>query len=180
MWTSPLWQACICGNAEIVKKIGPNREQDDLDELLRVAGNGGSAELISYLVRLGANPNARTKNDGVLRSALWTLKWHLDVSQFDSFSSRYSKALEVVKRLSEVGCRLDPSSKDEMQFLRACLIRLKPYDLIELIALLVQYNFAERKVFLNLMKNPAIRSKYDFHQPKLYRLFPELKPKKIG
>jgi len=104
-----------------------------------------------------------------------------DLVEFLAYSGcRYSKALEVVKRLSEVGCRLDPSSKDEMQFLRACLIRLKTYDLIELIALLVQHNFAERKVFLNLMKNPAIRSKYDFHQPKLYRLFPELKPKKIG
>jgi len=75
---------------------------------------------------------------------------------------------------------LDPPSKDEVQFLRARLNRLKPYDLIELLALLVQYSFAERKVFLNLMKSPAIRSKYDFHQPKLNRLFPELKPKKNG
>ena len=180
LWTSSLWQACICGHAEIVRKIGPNREQDDLDDLLCIAGNGCSAELISYLIGLGANPNARTKRDGVLRSALWRLNGELDNAQYCSYSSRYSKALDVLKRLTELGCRLDPSTKDEIQFLRECFIRMKSNELIELMPFLLQHNFAERKIFLNLMEIPLIRAQYNWHQPKLYRLFPELKPKKNG
>jgi hypothetical protein len=178
IWTSGLWQACISGYVEIVKKIGPNHSEDDLDELLGIAGYSNSAELISYLIERGANPNALAKNgDRVLRAALWSLECRLDVDRHDPYCGRYTNALAALKKLVELGARLDSSSKDEIRSIRRCFLKLRTGDLLELTQLLLKHNFAERHVFLTVLKALRVRPQLDPYLPRLYKLFPEIKSK---
>src|SRR5262249_32894443 len=126
MWESGLWQACINGHVEIVKKIGPTREKDDLDELLRLACSGQNVQLIETLVRLGANPNAIPENgETALRSALWALELRLDSERHERYQYRYHDALSVLRRLVELGANLNPTDTDELKFFRRCLLKLQ-------------------------------------------------------
>ena len=183
IWTSGLWQACSSGHLEIVKKIGPNRTEDDLNDLLRVACNGQSVELINYLVERGADPKVRTKDGaGILKEALWSLDWRLGFESY--WSKKYFRvdgnsgsAFDVLKRLVELGVKLEPMEQDEVKFLRECFQKMKGSDLLEFIRFLVNHEFADRKTMRNILKNPTILMNLDRFHPRFYKLFPELKPK---
>lgn len=176
LWESALWQACIGGHMEIVKKIGPSRTADDLDELLRLAGGASNEHLVEYLVGLGANPNAvPASGETALRSALWTLEWQLDFDRHEPYAYRYRHALQTLKRLVQLGARLNPVDTDELRFLRRCLLKLNWPESFDLIKFLHDHNFTDRAVFVDLVKASKLRVHLDKRLHALSRLFPELK-----
>jgi len=176
LWASALWQACIDGHVEIVKKISPNRTMDDLDELLRLASGAKSEELVEYLVALGANPNAVTATgETALRSALWTLEWQLDFDRYQPYAYCYRDAFQTLKRLVQLGARLKPVGTDELRFLRRCLLKLDWSESYDLIKFLHENNSIDRAVFPNLLKSPKIRKHVAKRLQALSRLFPELR-----
>ena len=176
MWESGLCQACINGQAEVVEKIGPNRQEDDLDELLRLASGGNNPHLIEYLVGLGANPNAVSPTgETALRSALGSLEWRLDFDRHEPYRYRYSEPLQTFRRLVELGARLNPVVADELRSLRRCLVMLDWSVSFDLIKFLLERNFADRSVLVSLLKEPKIRQHLEKRLPALARVFPELK-----
>ena len=176
LWESALWQACIYGHVEIVKKIGPNRTADDLDELLSLACGGNNEQLVEYLVALGANPNAvPATGETALRSALWTLEWQLDFDRHEPYAYHYRDALQTLKRLVQLGARLNPVDTDELRFLRRCLLMLDWLESYDLIKFLHEHSFADRAVFLDLLKARKLREHLDKRLQALSRLFPGLK-----
>ncbi len=175
-WESGLWQACINGHVEIVKKIGPKPEKDDLDELLRLACYGQNVGLIEYLVGLGANPNSVPANgETALRSALWALEWRLDFDRRQAYAYRYRNALQTLKALIQSGARLNPASPEEIRFLRRCFLKLDWLESYDLIKFLHEQSFADRTVFVDLLKVPKMRQHLAQRLPALSRIFPELK-----
>jgi hypothetical protein len=174
-WESSLWQACVHGHVEIVKKIGPNSE-DDLDGLLRLACIGHNADLIEYLIGLGANPNTVPANgETAVRSALWGLEWRFDFDRHERYGHRYEKALDTLKRLVQLGGRLNAENGEELRFLRRCLLKLDRSESCDLIKFLHVHNFTERAVLLRLLKEPKLRQHLDRGLKLLARTFPEVK-----
>lgn len=176
MWESGLWQACISGHVEIVKKIGPTREKDDLDELLRLACYGEDKHLLEYLAELGANPNAvPATGETALRSALWAVEWRLDSDRHEPYRYRYKAALDKLKRLIELGARLNPADTDELRFLRRLLVKLDWAESYDFIKFLQEHSFADRRVLVGLLKEPKVRNHLEQRLQALSRMFPELK-----
>jgi hypothetical protein len=176
MWESGLWQACVSGHTEIVKKIGPTREEDDLDELLRLACYGDDKHLLEYLVELGANPNAvPATGETALRSALWAVELRLDSDRHEPYRCRYRDALDKLKHLVGLGARLNPDDTEELRFLRRCLVKLDWPESYDLIKFLQEHNFADRSVLVGLLKEPKIRQHLEKRLPALARVLPELK-----
>lgn len=182
-WTSGLRQACASGYFQVVKKIGPNRTEDDLNDLLRAAGIGLSVELINYLVDRGADPKIRTKDGaGVLKEALWALEWRLGFEHHWSekhwpVDGKSGNALEVLKRLVELGVKLEPMEKYEVQILGKCFQKMQGTDLLEFVHFLAKHEFTDRETMIKILKNPKVMVKFDRVYPRFYKLFPELKPK---
>lgn len=176
MWESGLWQACINGHVEIAKKIGPTSAKDDLDELLRLACSGQNVQLIEYLMELGANPNGVPESgETAVRSALWALEWRLDFDRHEAYGYRSNGALALLKRLVELGARLNPVDTDELPFLRRCLLKLDWTESRDLISFLHQHNFADAPVMVGLLKAPKLRAHLDKGFLALARMFPALK-----
>lgn len=176
MWESGLWQACISGHVEIVKKIGPTREKDDLDELLRLACYGEGKHLLEYLAELGANPNAvPATGETALRSALWAVEWRLDSDRHEPYRYRYKAALDKLKRLIELGAQLNPADTDELRFLRRLLVKLDWSASFDFIKFLQEHSFADRAIMVGLLKEPKMRNHLEKRLQALARMFPELK-----
>jgi hypothetical protein len=132
MWESSLWEAAISGRAEILKKIGPQKGLDDLDNLLQLASGSSNAASIEYLIGLGADPNVVADNgETALRAALWSLESALDWKKREGYSA--DNAVEALKTLLNLGARFQPDNSDELQFLRHCLLKLDWWQAYELI-----------------------------------------------
>ncbi len=175
MWESALWQACTSGQVEIVKRIGPKPDLDDLDELLRLSCNSQNVQLVEYLIGLGANPNVAAGNgETALMSALWALEWRINFDNHEPY--RWHGSLALLKRLIALGARLDPLNKNELSFLRRCLLKLDWLESYELIKFLDQHRFANAVVMTRLLKTPKMREHLGERLPALARIFPELKP----
>jgi hypothetical protein len=117
-----------------------------------------------------------------LRQALWAVEWRLDFDRHDTYPHRSRAALEKLKRLVELGARLNPDT-DEVRFLRRVLVKLDWSESYDLIKFLQEHNFAERKILIGLIKEPKIRKNLEKRLQALTRLFPELKKwaeRKVG
>ena len=175
-WESALCHACINGHVEVVKKIGPTKEKDDLDALLRLAASGQNVQLVEYLVRLGADPNSVPKNgETALRSALWAIEWRLDFDRYEPHHYGAQTALLVLKSLIALGARLNSVNADELGFLRRCLLKLDWVDSYDLIKFLYQHKFASETAFVGLLKSPKLRNHLEKRLQALSRMFPALK-----
>jgi hypothetical protein len=58
--TTALREACYKGNLEVLKKLKPERQQDDLGDLLSCAMFSKGDDLLGYLLNLGAKPNNKS------------------------------------------------------------------------------------------------------------------------
>lgn len=176
MWQSALWHACINGHVQVVKKIGPSREKDDLDELLRLACSGQNVQLIEYLVGLGANLNAVPANgETALRSALWAIEWRIDFDRHEPCRHQVQDALSVLKTLVALGARLNSAESDELSFLRRCLLKLDWVDSYDLVKFLHQHQFTDDFTMTALLKEPKVRKHFEKRLQALSRMFPALK-----
>jgi ankyrin repeat protein len=175
-WESGLWQAAINGHLEIIKKIGPRKGLDDLDELLRLAAGSSNLATIEYLIGLGADPNAvEESRDTALRAALWSLAWQLDIHRHEPYSFHYSDALEALKRLLRLGARFHSENSDELRFLRRCLLKLDWFDGYELMKWVHRAAALSLDQAAKLFKDPRLRSHLERRLPGLSRMFPVLK-----
>ena len=76
--TTALREACYKGNLEVLKKLKPERQPDELGELLSCAMFSKGDDLLGYLLNLGAKPNNKSNGGfrctGFLLFGTWDLR----------------------------------------------------------------------------------------------------------
>jgi hypothetical protein len=127
---------------EVLLKLKPDPNQDNLSGLLGCAAISASLELIQHLLRIGAKPNDKA-NGGA--SALERCPNHLGFEDFDAFlgrrqASRYALrgTLECIQASTEHGALWRPDDRVQTNSLRQTLLKCEPAVTVDLVKVLVR------------------------------------------
>jgi hypothetical protein len=155
LWQSALFQAAQSGHVEIVKKIGPNRATDNLDELLYTACSSASQRMIRYLIKLGGNPNAVTSEETALSQLIWRISCAANpiVRGFGD----PAEAIECLKTFIELGGKWNEQHTGHLSDFRSCLYRLLPGAVLDLMAFFKKHNFCSDEVIIKILNTPKMR-----------------------
>jgi hypothetical protein len=137
-----IWLACIRGDADILRRLGPDPSLDNFDELYRAARNG---EVIELLAR-----HAPPQDVGaLLQSRLWALT--MDTERW--------RSLHTLQRLFEVGGRWRDSSADTIATVRRLLLKTSDSTFVEVIKLFAQDDYCAAEVLTELARTPSMRAR---------------------
>jgi ankyrin repeat protein len=136
-YTTALREACVKGNLEILKRLKPDPQIDNVSELLSSAAIATSKDLIDYLLALGATPNDK-ENGG--SSALDHCFWDLGFANIHAFINkqpltRYdvSKVFECIHLLVAHGALWRPTARTGLNSLRQTLYKCEPVVTVDLV-----------------------------------------------
>lgn len=160
--TTALMEACSRGNVEVLKKLKPDSNVDDLSELLSSAAYSTSKEMIKYLLALGAKPNDKPNGGS---SALDHCLHHLNFPSFEALRSNrlatkyeVSATLECIRELVEHGARWKPEERHHMNWIRQGLYKCEPAVTVDLVKLLAGKKACSEETLEQLLDPPRMRS----------------------
>jgi hypothetical protein len=159
--TTALREACSSGKLDVLKRLKPDPNQDNVSDLLQAAALSDSKELIDYLLRLGARPNNKPNGgSSTLDRCLWNLPWG-DRNTFLSkqLASKWAlrEGLERIERLLEAGAEWRPDGDYEMNSVRRMLLRCEPAVTVALVKLFAKYKAAPAETLERLLDTPRMR-----------------------
>jgi len=176
-YTSGLEQAAYAGNVEVLKKLKPRAERDNLEELLQQAVVSSRKDAIRYLLEIGAKPNDQENGSS---SALDRCLWHLSFGRFRIYgekrlASKYdvSAELECVQELLVHGAVWNPN---ETTSLRRTLCKCEPAVTVALLQLFRKYNACPAEPIHKLLNNPRFREHLAPENQQISRLGISLEP----
>ena len=159
--TTALREAGYSGNVEVLKKLKPDPNRDDLSDLLHCAAVSGRSDAIRYLLEIGANPNDKPNGGS---SALDTCLWHLNFdSSFPyyrkSLRSKYevSKGLDSAREVTAHGAIWNPSDQRAFNDLRRALYGCEPEVTIELLQIFKKHNACPQDRLKELLCKPRMK-----------------------
>jgi ankyrin repeat protein len=160
-YTTALREACAKGNLEILRKLKPDPQTDDLSDLLSSAAFATSKEAIDYLLARGAPPNDK-RNGG--SSALDRCFWHLGFGTFDSFFKKrlstkgdVSKVFDCMRLLVEHGALWRPEDRSTLNSVRQALYKCEPVVTVDCVKLLAGNKAAPEETLERLLDAPRMR-----------------------
>ena len=157
-YTSGLREACCSGNIDVIKKLKPDANRDDLSELLHSAAISGKREALRYLLEIGANPNLKTSGRSTaLDTAIWRLSFG-PLRRDGLLKSRYtiSDSLECISELLAHGAVWNPEPYN-LSSLRKTLLECEPEVTIELLQLLRKHNACPAALVHKLLGTPRMK-----------------------
>jgi hypothetical protein len=161
MATTALDEACVSGNLEILKRLKPDARRDDVGSLLRSAALFSHADVVAYLLDLGADANARRQDDSTaLETCLRHITWEdtdrvLYRSHTPSPAYKLPKARACVRLLIERGAKL--TAGPVMKDIRQALCKADLEVTLELVTLLLKHAACDDEALRDLFKTPPIR-----------------------
>ena len=135
---SAVYEACLCGRAAILKRLGPDPARDDFEELYRAARG---TEVIEVLVRL-----ARPRDVGALLDSHLRLRLG-----FGDWGATYA-----LSRLFELGVRWERSSAGTIAAVRWSLLKLPDHTFVDVVKLLATGNYCEPENLRELARTPSM------------------------
>jgi Ankyrin repeats (many copies) len=171
--TTALREACYSKDVEVLKKLKPQSDRDDLSELLRCAAMLCRSDSVQYLLELGANPNNKPNGGS---SALDSCLWHLNVEHAGAFFSKRQKSiydvgrtLDLLRTLVEHGALWKPDSGSGLSDLRRTLYQCEPTVTVELIRILKKHDSCTEDTIQELFRTPRMRQHLASQESKLPR-----------
>ncbi len=160
-FTTALKEASYSGNAEVLKKLKPDPNRDDLGNLLHCAAVSGRTEAIRYLLEIGANPNDKPNGGS---SALDTCLWHLNFSSpllyySKSLRSKYevSKGLDSAREVAAHGAIWNPNDQSAFNDLRRALYGCEPEVTVELLKIFRTHSTCPQDRLKELLCKPRMK-----------------------
>jgi len=136
---SAVYEACARGNVEILKRLGPDPERDDFDELYEAANSRGVIDLLAK--------KALPSNIGpVIQHHLW----------WSTFERWKWGAIDTLERLFEIGVRWIHSSPVELADLRRCLLKASDAVFVDLMKLLAWGDRCSPELLKELARTPSM------------------------
>ena len=136
---SAVYEACVRGNVEILKRLGPDPTRDNFDELYEAASNRSVIDLL-------AEKAPPTTVGAVIQHHLWWATFHRE---------RWS-SIDTLQRTFEVGGRWTHASADEIANLRRCLLKTSDSVFVELMKLLATGDYCSPALLRELGRTPSM------------------------
>jgi hypothetical protein len=146
---------------EVLKRLKPNREADDLDDLLVCASMFPRNEFIAYLLERGANPN---KKENGASEALDRCLWNI---HFKSFSRRNSglglsafsfcEAFDCIRLLARNGAIWKPEDSRYMNRVRKLFFECDPDVIIEWLKIINETECATPDTLHSFLSTPYMK-----------------------
>jgi ankyrin repeat protein len=160
-YTSGLEEACHSENLDVLKRLKPDPNRDNLGELLQIAASWRRIATLEYLLGIGANPNDKTNGgSSALDSALGSLSFvRFCAYGEDRLKSKYDarENLECVRELLSHGACWSPDSAYELTSLRRSLLECRPEVTIELLHLLRKHGACPAETVHRLLGTPRMK-----------------------
>jgi hypothetical protein len=160
-FTTALKAASYSGNIEVLKKLKPDPQRDNLSNLLHCAAVSARRDAIKYLLEIGASPNDKPNGAS---SALDASLWHLNVGSYSPYSrtslrSKYqvSKGLDAARELTAHGAVWNPNDKHAFNDLRRALWGCEPDVTIELLKIFKTHNACPHDRLKELLCKPRMK-----------------------
>jgi hypothetical protein len=139
---SAVYEACLRGNVEILKRLRPDPTRDDFDELYRVATNRSVIDLLAQKkLPTGVGP--------VIQHHLWWATVDRD----------HWRPTDALRRLFELGVRWTESSPDELANLRRGLLKAPDSVFVELVKLLARTDYSSPELLKQLARTPSMHAR---------------------
>jgi hypothetical protein len=172
-YTTGLREACYGGKVEVLKKLKPHPDRDDMTELLRCAATSARSDAVQYLLELGACPNNKPNGGS---SALDSCLWHVN---FDgSFFDQRQKSLydvrgtlDLIHILVDRGALWKPDSANRVNELRRTLFQCDPTVTVELIRILKKHESCSDESIQDLLSSLRMRQHLGSQGSKLAKWF---------
>jgi hypothetical protein len=172
-YTSGLQEACYSGKLEILKKLKPQADMDDLAELLRCAAMFVYKDVVEYLLSVGAKPNDKANGGS---TALDSCLSHLNFRSHATFNFKHQrckyevhKELECIRMLVEHGAVWKPNDKYQTTSIRRALLECEPKVTTEVVRLLTQSDPSARETLQELVWTPRMRQHLESQARQLSR-----------
>lgn len=166
-YLTALTAATYSENFQILKRLKPDAKLDDVDMLLTNAGRRGHADVVQYLLGLGAKPNDKpnggsTALDGCLQSFRYgTLRLRFYYTGYGrrSKASKYdvSDKRATVQLLLEQGALWRPDDARQVSDVRRSLYECEPDITLELVERLVKHTACTPDTIHDLLRTPAMK-----------------------
>ena len=166
--TTALSAAACCENVQILKRLKPDAKRDDVDKLLSDAARYGHADVVRYLLELGANPNDKANGGSTalcecLSTSFWSESsrsrysstWY---STYKPSKYSFSKTLETIQLLLEKGALWRPDNAREVTSVRRSLLECDSDVTLELVEQLVKHTACTQDMIHDLLRTPAMKS----------------------
>ena len=159
--TTALLEACAKGKIEVLAKLKPNPQTDNLSELLSSAAIPDSKEMIHYLLSLNAKPNDKANGGS---SALDHCFWRLGFGTYDQIvnkrlSTKYevSTTFDCMRELVEHGAVWRPDDRDALNHVRQALYKCEPKVTVHFVKLLAENKACPEETLEQLLDAPRMR-----------------------
>jgi hypothetical protein len=164
-----LLAATYSEDLQILKRLKPDPEIDNIDELLKTAARLAHADLVKYLLDLGAQPNDKLNcGSTALANCLESFRYgsfrvtsyFLDYGHSRSKSSLYqvSATRTAIKYLLESGALWCPDDADQVTQVRRSLLECEPEVTSELVELLMKHVACSQDVIHDLLRTSAMKT----------------------
>lgn len=158
---SAMEEACFSGRLDVLMRLKPGKESDDLAVLLRSAVLFGSPDMVEKLMQIGAASN--DKENGA-SSAFDTA---FERMRFESFRpgepyrwrGQYavSKSIGMMRVLAARGAIWCPEDRQQVNAVRRVLFDLDPEVTLEILKLFVEHRAASRETLRTLLDSARMR-----------------------
>jgi hypothetical protein len=139
---TPIWMACLHGDPDIVRRLGPDPETDDFDALYQVTDSAAVLEILAE--------SALPRDVGSVIAS------HL--SAFD-FRTNSWRSTHILRKLFEIGIRWEDATKDGVARVRSDLLQLPEESFVEIVKLLAERDHCAPALLKELGRTPAMRKK---------------------
>jgi hypothetical protein len=167
-YLTALTAATYSENFQILKRLRPDAKRDDVDMLLTNAARRGYADVVQYLLGLGAKPNDKpnggsTALDDCLESFRYgTFRRRFYYSDYGrkSKASKYdvSGRRATVQLLLEQGALWRPGDSRQVAEVRRSLYECEPDVTLELVERLVKHMACSQDTIHELLRTPAMKN----------------------
>jgi hypothetical protein len=159
--SSAMEEACFQGSIEVLRRFKPSGELDDLSLLLKEAAHFGHADVVRYLLSLGAEPNNKSNGGS---TALDCCLWHLEFEDTDHIRfkkpiTRYGarRTWETLQVLLGAGARWRPDDRSSVNQLRRTLLGCEPTLVIDILNLLKSSGAAGQDAIRDVVSTPSMQ-----------------------
>ena len=139
---SAMYEACLRGDVEILKRLGPDPTRDDFDELYQSARY---AAVVDLLAKKAPPRDAAA----VIRHQVW----------WAAYSHERWGSTDALQRLFEIGVRWTQGSADDIASMRAFLLRSSDSVFIELMKLLATADYCSPELLKAVARAPSMRAR---------------------
>jgi hypothetical protein len=139
---SAVYQACLGGNVEILKRLRPDPARDDFEDLYQAARSRSVIDLL-------AQKQLPKRVGAVIQHHLW----------WATFDQTHWRATDTLRSLFEIGVRWTEGTADEVANFRRCLLKASDSVFVEVMKLMATADYCSPELLKELARTPSMHAR---------------------